>query len=138
MVEFRAPRAPLVVHLMGRWYQGLGAVVLMFGLAAVQVAVVFGRAAATTAALIGIAFLALSALLFVVGHFVIHGRRWAWRLGVVVAGVLLVFFAYNVAGLDHPLWQRVAVTAVTVLLFGVPLVGLGLPASRQFFARRER
>lgn len=121
---------------MGRWFQGLGAVVLMFGLAAVQAAVVLG-AAVTTAALTGIGFLALSALLFVVGHFVIHGRRWAWRVGVVVAGVFLVCLVYAVPGLGHPLWQRVAVTAVVAVLFGVPLVGLGLPGSRRFFAKRE-
>ena len=34
MVEFRAPRAPLIVHLVGRWYQGLGVIVLMIGLGA--------------------------------------------------------------------------------------------------------
>jgi hypothetical protein len=137
MAELRARRAPLVVHLTGRWYQGLGAIVLMIGLGAVQFASLRARAAVTTVAFVGLAFLGLSALLFVVGHHLIHGRRWAWRLGVVVAGVLLVFLIYAVAGLQHPLGQRVTVTAVTAILFGVPLVGLGLPSSRRFFASRE-
>jgi hypothetical protein len=136
MAEFRAPGAPLVVHLMGRWFQGLGAVVLTIGLGAVQQAVKFG-ALVTTAALIGIAFLALSTLLFVVGHFVIEGRRWAWQVGIVVAGAVLVYVVYMVAGLGHPLWQRAAVTLVTLVLFGVPVAALGLPASRQFFAKRQ-
>ena len=136
MAEFRAPRAPLVVHLAGRWYQGLGVIVLMIGLGAVQFASMRARAPIATVGLVGLAFLALSTLLFVVGHFLIHGRRWAWRLGVVVAGALLVFLIYAVAGLHHPLGQRVVVTAVTAILFGVPLVWLGLPSSRRFFARR--
>ena len=137
MGELRARRAPLAVHLAGRWYQGLGVIVLMIGLGAVQFASLHARAAVTTVALVGIAFLALSTLMFVVGHFVIHGRRWAWRLAVVVAGALLVFLVYAVAGLHHPIGQRVVVTAVTAVLFGVPLVVLGLPASLRFFARRE-
>ncbi|MBI1734495.1 MAG: hypothetical protein HYR51_04910 [Candidatus Rokubacteria bacterium] len=137
MVEFRARRAPLVVHLVGRWYQGLGAIVLMIGLGAVQFGAYRARAEIATVALVGIAFLALSAVLFLVGQSVIHGRRWAWRLGVVLAGTLLVFLLYAVTLAQQPLGQRVVATAITAVLFGVPLVGLGLPASRRFFAGPE-
>ena len=128
-------RSPIIVRVAGRWMQGLAAIVAMVGLGAGQFAVY--KAGATTVTLLFIValFVALAVLLFFTGQALIFGRRWAWRTAVIVTGTLLTFLLYAVIAAPQPAAQRWMATAATVLLFGVPVVVLALPAARRFFAR---
>jgi hypothetical protein len=92
------------------------------------------RGHATPAFLTLAAFVALAFAFFFVGRGIIHGRRWAWRGGTVLAGTILVFLCYAVANAPQPMGQRTVVMGVTAFLFSPPLILLGLPSVRAFIA----
>ncbi len=129
-------RPPIAVRVAGRWHQGLAAIAVMMGLGASEAAVV--RARVSTGTLLGImgAFVLLAALLFITGGALVRGRRWAWRTGVIACSTLLVLLVYAVSAAPQPATQRWTATAVTAVLFGAPVVLLGLASARAFFARR--
>jgi hypothetical protein len=131
-------RPPLAVRVAGRWHQGLAAIVVMFGLAAAEFAVKYARASPGGLIATMGAFVALAAVLFVTGQGLLRGRRWAWRAGVISAGTLLVvlFYAVTVAP-AQPMLQWWLTRLVTLVLFGTPVVLLGLPSALRFFAQRE-
>jgi hypothetical protein len=131
------PRAPLVVRVAGRWFQALAGIFVMLGLGAGEAVLKFRGRPAIAFATFG-AFLAGALLIFFVGRGVVLGRRWAWRCAAVLAGTLLVLLFYASAlGTRATMAQRTTAIAMTGMLFGVPLVLLGLPKTRAFFARRE-
>lgn len=130
-------RAPLVVRVVGRWFQALAGIFVMVGLGAGEAVLKFRGRPAVAFTAFGV-FLAGAILMFFVGRGVILGRRWAWRAAVVLAGTLLVLLFYASAiGTRATMAQRSTAIVMTGVLFGVPLVLLGLPKTRAFFARRE-
>jgi hypothetical protein len=137
VTESIAVRAPVGVRVAGRWHQGLAAIVVMMGLAASEFAVVRARASAGALLEVMGAFVLLAVLLFVTGSALVRGRRWGWWLGVIVCGTLLVLLVYAVSAAPQPATQRWTATFVTSVLFGVPVILLGLPSTRRFFATRE-
>lgn len=130
-------RAPVVVRVAGRWLQALAGIVVMVGLGAGEAVLKFRGRPLVAFASFG-AFLAFAVLLFFVGREVIFGRRWAWRAAAVLAGTLLVLLLYvSGAGTRATMAQRSTAIAMTVVLFGVPLVLLGLRSTRAFFATAD-
>ena len=130
-------RAPLVVRVTGRWFQALAGIFVMLGLGAGEAVLKFRGGPAIAFATFG-AFLAGAILIFFVGRGVVLGRRWAWRCAAVLAGTLLVLLLYASAiGTRATMAQRTTAIVMTGTLFGMPLVLLGLPKTRAFFARRE-
>jgi len=132
----RPPRraAPVSVRVAGRWFQALTGIVVMVGLGVAQFMMLKARGHATPVFATLAAFVVLSVLFFFIGRGIIHGRRWAWRGGTILAGTTLVFLVYAVANAPQPMGQRTIGVAVTAFLFGTPLVFLGLPSVRAFIA----
>ena len=126
--------APVIVRVLGRWFQALAGIVVMVGLGAAQFVMLKARGHAVAAFVTLGAFVALALLFFFIGRGVIHGARWAWRGGAVLAGTVFLCLIYAVANAPQPPAQRATALAVTALLFGAPVVLLGLPRVRAFFA----
>jgi hypothetical protein len=130
----RRRAAPVTVRVAGRWFQALTGIVVMVGLGVAQFMMLKARGHAMPAFVTLAAFVALAVLFFFIGRGIIHGRRWAWRGGTILAGTTLVFLVYAVANAPQPMGQRTIGVAVTVFLFGTPLMFLGLPSVRAFIA----
>jgi hypothetical protein len=109
----------------------------MIGLGAGEAVLKLRGSAVVAFAALG-AFVVVAVFSFFVGRGVIHGRRWAWRSAAVLAGTLFVLLMYaSGAGTRATMAQRSVAVAVTGVLFGMPLILLGLPSTREFFAARE-
>jgi len=128
----RRRAAPVTVRVAGRWFQALTGIVVMVGLGVAQFMMLKARGHATPAFVTLTAFVALALLFFFIGRGIIHGRRWAWRGGTILAGTTLLFLVYAVANAPQPMGQRTIGVAVTTFLFGTPLIFLGLPSVRAF------
>jgi hypothetical protein len=126
--------SPVIVRVLGRWFQALAGIVLMIGLGAAQFVMFKARGHATAGFLTLVGFAAFALVFFFIGRGLIQGRRWAWRSGAVLAGTVLIFLFYAVANAPQPPGQRTAALGVTALLFGVPVALLGFPSVRAFFA----
>jgi drug/metabolite transporter (DMT)-like permease len=126
--------APLAARVAGRWFQALTGIAVMVGLGAAQFVLQKARGQTLSLVLTFAAFVALGVAFFFVGRGIIHGRRWAWRAGAVLGGTLLIFLCYAVSNAPQPMGQKTIVLGVTALLFGTPVILLGLPSVRRYIA----